>query len=154
MCPDTGLIFFMFQRGLGLATEPTRLPKRLTTLSIPRFSLFDRTSGRFGSVNESPINQGLLVKFAPGQLQRRQILSCVQRKQKWTLWGEKACIRAHCRLKKTVSHLAAWEAVRHWLWSVLHRSHRSSSADNIRPDFQWRRHAGFGNMLHRHRWPG
>ena len=55
MCPDTGVIFFMFQRGLGLATEPARMPERLDTLSNPRFSLSDRTSGRFGSVCENPI---------------------------------------------------------------------------------------------------
>ena len=27
MCPDAGVIFFMFQRGLGLATELARMPE-------------------------------------------------------------------------------------------------------------------------------
>jgi len=88
MCPNTAVIFFMFQRGLGLASEPARMPDHLDTLSNPHFSLFDRTSGRFGSLDESPIKQGFLVNFAPDRLQRCQILSHDQRKQKWTLWGE------------------------------------------------------------------
>jgi len=79
----------MFKRGLGLATELARMPKRLITLSNPRFSLFDRTSGRFGSLDESPIKQGFFVNFASDRLPRHQILSRDQRKQKWTWWGEK-----------------------------------------------------------------
>jgi hypothetical protein len=79
-CPLSGLIFFMFQRGLGLATEPTRMAKRLITLSNPRFSLFDRTSGRFSSLDESPIKQGFFVNFASDRLQPCQILSRDQRK--------------------------------------------------------------------------
>jgi len=82
------VIFFMFQRGLALASEPARMPSRLDTLSDPRFSLFDRTSGRFGSVYESPIKQGFFVNLAPDRLPRCQILSRDQRKQKWTWWGE------------------------------------------------------------------
>ena len=89
MSPDVGVIFFMFQRGLALATEPARMPEHLDTLSIPRFSLFDRTSGRFGSLDESPIKQGFFVNFAPDRLQPCQILSRDQRKQKWTWWGER-----------------------------------------------------------------
>jgi len=84
----SGMIFFMFQRGLGQASEPARMAKRLDALSNPRFSLFDRTSGRFGSVYESPIKQGFFVNFAPDRLPRHQILSRDQRKQKWTWWDE------------------------------------------------------------------
>jgi len=84
MRPDTGLIFFMFQRGLGLVTEPARMPDHLDALSNPRFSLFDRTSGRFGSLDESPIKQGFFESFASDRLQPCQILSRDQRKQKWT----------------------------------------------------------------------
>jgi hypothetical protein len=55
ICPLSGVIFFMFQRGLGLGTEPARELKRCRPLSNPRFSPFDRTSGRFSSVYESPV---------------------------------------------------------------------------------------------------
>ncbi len=79
----------MFQRGLALATELARMPERLDRLSIPRFSLFDRTSGRFGSLAERPIKQGFFVNFTPYRLQPCQTLSRDQRKQKWTWWGEK-----------------------------------------------------------------
>jgi hypothetical protein len=75
MCPDAGVIFFMFQKGLGLATEPARMPDHLDALSSPRFSLFERTSGRFGSLNESLIKQGFFVNFASDRLQPCQILS-------------------------------------------------------------------------------
>jgi hypothetical protein len=74
----------MFQRGLGLGADLARMPERLDTLSNRRFSLFDRTSGRFGSVYEWPIKQGFFVNFASERLQRYQILSRDQRKQKWT----------------------------------------------------------------------
>jgi len=47
------MIFFMFQRGLGLEIDPARMAKGIDALSIPRFSLFERTSGRFGSVDET-----------------------------------------------------------------------------------------------------
>jgi hypothetical protein len=60
------------------------MPERLDTLSNRRFSLFDRTSGRFGSLDESPIKQGFFVNCSPERLQRYQILSPDQRKQKWT----------------------------------------------------------------------
>jgi hypothetical protein len=91
------LIFFMFQRSLGLATEPARMPERLDTLSNPRFSLSDRTSGRFGSVCENPIKYGFFVNFAPNRLQRCQILSRNQRKQKWTWWVENVYITVYYR---------------------------------------------------------
>jgi hypothetical protein len=94
MCPDAGVIFFMFQRGLGLATEPARMPDHFGALSNPRFSLFDRTSGRFGSLDESPIKQGFFVNCTPERLQRHQILSRDQRKQKWTWWGERLAVSA------------------------------------------------------------
>jgi len=98
ICPNAGAIFFMFQRGLGLATEPGRMPEHLNTLSIPRFSLFDRTSRQFGPLDESPIKQGFFVNFVSDRLPRHQILSRDQRKQKWTWWGENVYITAYCRL--------------------------------------------------------
>jgi len=79
MRPDTGMIFFMFQRGLGLATEPARMPGHLDTLSKPRFSLFDRPSRRLRSVTKTPIKQGFFVNFVPDQLPRCQILSLDER---------------------------------------------------------------------------
>ncbi len=93
ICPDAGVIFFMFQRGLGLATEPARMTERLAVLSNPRFSLFERPLGRLRSVTKTSIKQGILVNSASDRLQRCQILSRDQRNPKGAFWCEKMRVR-------------------------------------------------------------
>jgi len=88
MCPDAGMIFFMFQRGLGSGAELARMPKRLDMLSNPSFSLSDRPSGRLGSVKKSPIKQGFFVNFGSDRLPRHQNLSLDKRNPKGTFWRE------------------------------------------------------------------
>jgi hypothetical protein len=85
----SGLIFFMFQRGLGSMSEPARMPERLISLSNPRSSLFERPSGRLRSVTKTPIKRGFSVNFTSDRLQRCQILSLDKRNQKGTFWHEK-----------------------------------------------------------------
>jgi len=90
MCPLSGVIFFVFQRGSGLVSDLARMLKRLDTLSDPRFSLFERPSGRLGSVTKTPIKQGNFVNFASDRLQRCQILSCGKRNTKGAFLCERA----------------------------------------------------------------
>ena len=103
ICPDAGVIFFMFQKGLGQATELARIAKSLDTLSNPRFSLFERPSGRLRSVTKTPIKQGFFVNFMPDRLQRYQILSPDERNPKGTFWREKVQDTVVVRLNRVFS---------------------------------------------------